>query len=389
MLMSLNQYFQNFLWGILCFHLVANVCVAQRKHEKNNFRIVHNERAIKNSAVAIKLKFIRKYGGIRSNNYRYILYNPRAIALDSLGNLYILDSEEPFIKAFNKNGNFLKSFGQKGEGPGEFIMPAGIAFSKDGKLLIMDMRQHHITALSPNGDFLYRTILEKDEGCWPDFYPITDSQFLCGTSWGLRWAAPGEEYKEPVMKIVDSRGHFIRGFGEPKRYSDATMAKTANSVYFAIDSEENIWVSFCYQNRIEKFSSNGELLIRIDRDLPYHPTEEPKAIYFEKTGKVSSGVRLSRLNVVSTGVAIDYKNRVWVATFHRQPKYNSFGYMSVAEGETNYVNLEVYDQDGNLIQKLPCSEALSPLRKALYIAKERLFLLNDADASLSEYQIIN
>ena len=250
-------YFQWVLFlfrACIAFQQITGPCLGQQLSTENGIRIVHNDQLIMQGSSTIHLAFVRKYGGIDAGDDDFMLFEPRSLVLDRAGNLYILDSQDPFIKKFDRNGAFIGSFGKKGEGPGEFFGPAGLAINNDGNLLIMDYRLHNVTALSPQGGYLHRTILEKDEGCWPDFYPLRDGNFLGGTGMGLRWAGKGEKYSEPVMKIVDRRGYLIKGFGEPKQYADPTMVKTANAVFFLLDKKENIWVSFRYQNRIEKYS---------------------------------------------------------------------------------------------------------------------------------------
>jgi len=45
---------------------------------------------------------------------------PYDIDVDKYGNIYILDTRSSSIKKYDSSGTFLKSFGRKGEGPGEF-----------------------------------------------------------------------------------------------------------------------------------------------------------------------------------------------------------------------------------------------------------------------------
>lgn len=354
--------------------------------------IIDGVRHIRNTKIAdkdkahIQLNFVRKYGGIDADD-EYFLYRPAAVAVDHKDNLYILDMDEPHVKVFDHNGKFLRSFGNKGSGPGEFMLPTSLTLDQNENLWILDVRRHYITVLTPKGDFLRESYIVTDKGWIPHFIVRDDGNLLGGTTSGLRWARRGDVYDDPIMKIVDQKSRLIRGFGEPRRYKDPTMAKTANAVYFALDKDENIWAAFLYQNRIEKYSSEGKFLIQMKRNLSYTITEEPKAKYqFNKKGGVQ-GVGLSTLNIVSTGLGIDYKGRIWVMTFSRQPRYQAEGFMRVEDGESDYVKLEIFDKDGILIDEKPLSEAFRPGQKAVYIKARRLFLLNGNDASVMEYEI--
>jgi len=51
---------------------------------------------------------------------------------DGNNNLYILDSYESTISVFDKNGQFIRSFGGPGQGPNEFFRPSKL-FIKDAE----------------------------------------------------------------------------------------------------------------------------------------------------------------------------------------------------------------------------------------------------------------
>ena len=49
-----------------------------------------------------------------------MLIRPRQILVDQDDNIYISESRDAVIKVFDKEGNYLQTIGQKGQGPGEF-----------------------------------------------------------------------------------------------------------------------------------------------------------------------------------------------------------------------------------------------------------------------------
>ena len=53
------------------------------------------------------------------------------IEIDNEQNIYIVDNKAFSIKKYNKNGNFIKSFGKHGNGPGEFSDFFSLCLSKD------------------------------------------------------------------------------------------------------------------------------------------------------------------------------------------------------------------------------------------------------------------
>ena len=55
----------------------------------------------------------------------------RVIGFDKNNNMYILDEYESTISVFNENGEFVKTFGRKGQGPKEFSRPYTLIIKKD------------------------------------------------------------------------------------------------------------------------------------------------------------------------------------------------------------------------------------------------------------------
>ena len=52
--------------------------------------------------------------------------NPRGLAVDAEGDVYVSDTGACNIKVFDHNGRFLRAFGQKGQGPGDLGRPESI-----------------------------------------------------------------------------------------------------------------------------------------------------------------------------------------------------------------------------------------------------------------------
>ena len=63
------------------------------------------------------------------------LDKPRGIEIDIL---YVSDSCNNRIALFTQEGDFLRSFGAQGSGPGQFERPSGIVVSNDGVICIGD-----------------------------------------------------------------------------------------------------------------------------------------------------------------------------------------------------------------------------------------------------------
>jgi len=76
------------------------------------------------------------------------------LAVDDEENIYVSDSKAAFIKVFDKSGNYLRTIGKKGEGPGEFSYPFEILVLPQGELMVNDTIELRVHFFSLDGKFL-------------------------------------------------------------------------------------------------------------------------------------------------------------------------------------------------------------------------------------------
>jgi outer membrane protein assembly factor BamB len=79
------------------------------------------------------------------------------LAVDGLGNTFILNQLENQVYRFGPDGTYNDRFGSKGENPGQFRIPTNIAVDGKGRVYITDANKIHV--FDENGTFL-ETLLE-------------------------------------------------------------------------------------------------------------------------------------------------------------------------------------------------------------------------------------
>ena len=92
--------------------------------------------------------------GDQPGDENYIFSELRSIQVDEQENIYALDMKEIKIKVFDKNGKFIRSFGTKGQGPGEIGMPIRMEMTPSGNLVIYDMGNNKFIFFSLDGTCL-------------------------------------------------------------------------------------------------------------------------------------------------------------------------------------------------------------------------------------------
>ena len=82
------------------------------------------------------------------------LDGPAGIALDADETLWIVDCNNGRVQHFTKDGQHLGSFGEPGEAEGQFNMPYGITLDAAGNIYVADWGNHRVQKFSPDGTFL-------------------------------------------------------------------------------------------------------------------------------------------------------------------------------------------------------------------------------------------
>ena len=115
-------------------------------------------RNIKKENKFLRATYLRSIGEVDS--LENSLIRPLVFALDSTENSYIFDASSFKIKKFDKGGNYLLKFGNKGSGPGEVRFP-GALFITGSRINIVDNQSKKILRFTLDGKFIKDEILKE------------------------------------------------------------------------------------------------------------------------------------------------------------------------------------------------------------------------------------
>lgn len=92
--------------------------------------------------------------GQRGASEDSMLQDPRDVDVDETGNIYILDRKAVHIKVFDRQGNFVRAIGKKGQGPGEFQNLSTFQVTPQQEIIVCDPRSRRVLLFKPDGQFL-------------------------------------------------------------------------------------------------------------------------------------------------------------------------------------------------------------------------------------------
>lgn len=370
---------------------------AQEIENVDGVRVVHNEKGGKwGENLPVKIELVRTIGDVYTLDENLAFNSPSDLVMDDAGNMYILDSGNCRIQKFDPEGKYLASFGREGQGPGEFQSPNSLDIDAEGNLIVADRRSRKIQTFTKEGGLLDTITMTKNP--FGDVYALSSG--LMATVGTVGYGIEGKD-NEPLPKLIrllDKEGDIEREFGEMFDYKNRMVTQKGNGFHFVVDDNDFIYLSFSYQNRIDKYSPEGKLVWKADRVLNYttKPLDKGK---IERT-KTSQSFYSPRMNSVAEGLAVDSKGRTWVITCKRQIKEEERVYMITRSSggastreikgntdlqKTDMYTLEIFDADGVLLGEIP----LNIFANEIYIENGWLFLLDQMrGVKYYQYRII-
>lgn len=161
----------------------------------------------------------------RAGSGRGEFNEPRGLATDGAGNLYVADTKNDRVQKLGPEGDVQAVWGNEGDQPGQFKDPHGIAVGPDGSVFVADTWNHRVQKFDANGKLL--KAWQPDPGFWGPRGIAVDKSgtvFVTDTgnkrvvsfnsdgvqidSWGTDGSAPGQ-FIEPVGIAVTEHGEIV------------------------------------------------------------------------------------------------------------------------------------------------------------------------------------
>lgn len=274
-----------------------------------------------------KGEYLFKFGSFGSGSGQFS--SPAALAIDPKGNIWVADKGNSRVQKFNSFGLYLSQFGTKGTGDGQFSAggPEGIAVDPKGNVWVADTYGGRLQKFTESGAFI------KAVGS-PGLAPgkLAEPTGIDIGPGGTVWVA---DWLGNRISVFNESGVFLREFGS----QGTGNGQFAFPDEVHVDGEGNVWVGDQNNHRIQQFDEEGH--------------------YIGQFGKPGSGQGQFNFSY-PLGITTDAKGALWVTDVNNHrvqrfqiPRYepahhSSFGGAGTGDGKFNLPADVAFDRRGYL-----------------------------------------
>lgn len=215
---------------------------------------------------------------------------PLGVATDDTGNIFVVDSGNHRLLAFNGRGRLIFNVGKQGGGNGEFNYPTAVSITSDGYIIVCDLHNLRLQVLDNKGNFLHSITGSAEEPIRPTAIAVDNNNLIYVADVAAQ---------QIIVFTVD--GQEVKRFGEPG--SDPGQFNFVNGL--ALDKEnELLYVADSNNNRIQAFYLDGTLAFMLSENLGL-----PRGLAYDHNSNL-----LYVADALAHRVAVFDANRTLVAT---------------------------------------------------------------------------
>jgi hypothetical protein len=198
-----------------------------------------------------------------------------SVAVDSEENVFILDTKEAQVKVFDRSAKLIRTFGKKGQGPGEFSRPVGIFLSPNNEVYIEDNLNRRLAIFTREGNFVRNISAPRSPG------PVNFIMDSRGNLIGMEVAMAGNDVSRQIKKYTPELN--------PLLVFESTEIKNPliyginifeSMILYKTDARDRLYLGSSKDYEFKVYAPDGTLILRILK--AYDPVENPQAKKEEK-----------------------------------------------------------------------------------------------------------
>ena len=304
------------------------------------------------------------------------------VALDADGNVYLLDAQLNEVKIFDADGNFLRSIGREGEGPGEFRRAGSLLLEPDGRVAVIQTVPARVVLLEPEGDPAGEAPLPKPDG--GGFQLVMGAKRRGGNTVML-FARQGMDAstmawkRETFLASVDAQGHLGARYvtrenivgGAAPELNDATWMTFDRRWTIGPDGRVYACPSFA-DYEVHVWAKDGRLERIVRREYEHRPRDAKEKKFFRTLFSFYAKM-IPNCTVTVADDCPDIQN-VWVRDDGTLWVLSSRGSRDHPDGTLGV--FDVYNPEGQFVRTVTLRGKGHPRNDLYVFAGERLYVVS-------------
>ena len=367
---------------LLILGVAAGSAFAAGPREETKDGVVHvmNPAKPMQKPVTIEMEEVWRIGGEDDDEIFGVITD---VLKDKDGNFYLLDSQLSEIKVYSADGEYLRTIGREGEGPGEFRAAFNMFLVPGGNIGVLQAFPSKVITLTPDGNPA-------------DDYPLPDAQgegfrvlFAAQSAgdklaliYGLNQPSESGFTQTSVLALID------KDRNETRLHSQSSGMEAANAVIaekewdsfrngrWAAAADGRVFAAPTFQEyKINVWGPDGKIQRVIHREYPDHmrtadQKEELLEIYKGFTRRIPiPDIKYEiedKYNQIS-GIYARDDGTLWVQT--------SRGVWDLDDGVVGV--WDVFDKKGQFIKQVSLEGEGVPREDGMFFVGDRLFVVTD------------
>jgi hypothetical protein len=262
----------------------------------------------------------------------YMFQRISTFAVNEAGDIYVLDYQAKHIKVFNKNGQYIKTFGRPGQGPGEFQIPRSLICTNQKEIVVGGINRMSYFTLA--GEFVKSVPVVAAMITTVDI--DSSGNILC-----YDIVMDKGVYE---LKKFDPDFKYLFSYGTSPLQTAAQRAGGGRNPFFSllrwdVINGDQIVCGYAVEGyKIKIYDDSGNLIKRIEKD--YTPLEVTQREVDERIAnyrpEMKKNLDIPKYFPPFRWMISDDEGRIYVWTYERAPDGEGF-YYNIFDAEGKYI----------------------------------------------------
>ena len=301
---------------------------------------------------------------------------------DDEGNIFLLDGQLSEIQVFSPDGEFLRTIGRQGEGPGEFQNGADMFWGPQGQIGVVQAWPGKIVMITPDGNPGMTFALPYRDG--GGFQSVTkgagnkQTVVLAGTAWTRE---NGQQLQFTYLKAYDAAGNELATYQETSRETNFGDYEFIEEEYvdfqrrWAVAPDGRVAAVLSYEDyRIHVWNADGT----VNRIIERPDYQAVKRTAEEKDRFQTVYNAFTRWNRGSTFRVNDYHQAIEQVFFREDGSlWIQSGAHRWRAADGVFTSFDVYDTEGRFVKQVDLIADADATEDGLFFAGNRAYVVTD------------